>query len=155
MSTSAENQTESKNSVNLKLVIVLLLALTFLACVVLGYFIFFGQEGATAKTNESAEIHKVTLDTFTVNLSDMEYRRYLRTDITLEFYNKGALEEIELKKHRVRDKIITLLNQKSVSDFDSGQKIEKTRVELLAAINEIISEDNQIKALYFENFIIQ
>lgn len=155
MSTSAENQEECKNGVNLKLIIILLLALTFLACVVLGYFVFFGQEGATAKTKESTEIHKITLETFTVNLSDMEYRRYLRTDITLEFFNEKALEEIQLKKHRVRDKIITLLNQKSVSDFDSSQKIEKTRVELLDTINEIISEDNQIKALYFENFIIQ
>lgn len=154
MSASGENTEESKKDGKLKLIIILLLVVILLGSAALGYFIFFGSD-TSSQAKESSDIYKVTLDTFTVNLSDMEYRRYLRTDITLEFYNEKALEEIELKKHRVRDKIITLLNQKSVSDFDSNQKMEKTRMELLTAANEILSEDSQIKALYFENFIIQ
>lgn len=154
MSSNAENQGEGKKAGRLKLIIILLVTVILLGSVALGYFIFFAPD-RSSEAKETSEIFKATLDTFTVNLSDMEYRRYLRTDITLEFYNEGGLEEVEHKKHRVRDKIITLLNQKSVSDFDTNQKLEKTRMEILKALNEILGEDDQIKAMYFETFIIQ
>ncbi|HHX94569.1 MAG TPA: hypothetical protein GX691_01915 [Clostridia bacterium] len=154
MSKSVENLEKVKKMGNLKLIIIVLLAVIFVGGTAFGYVVFFGSN-SSSQAKESPEIYKMTLDTFTVNLSDMEYRRYLRTDITLEFFNEKAIEEAELKKHRVRDKIISILSHKSVSDFDSNQKLEKSRVELLGAVNEILGENSQIKALYFENFIIQ
>lgn len=154
MSPREEIPEVKKKTGKLKLIIVLLSVIIFLGSAAAGYFIFFAPEESAGK-EKSSDIRSMKLETFTVNLADMEFRRYLRTDITLELYNKDAEEEIKRKNHRVRDKIITMLNHKSVKDFDSRQKIEKTRLELLSAVNSILSEENQIKALYFETFIIQ
>lgn len=163
MSSGEEKEQEKEKEIEIgkkvdggsqKLIIMLLLVIILLGSATAGYFIFVAPEKHTAHS-EPSEIFSVKLDTFTVNLSDLEFRRYLRTDITLEFYTEKALEEVELKKHRIRDKIITMLNHKSVKDFDSNQKIEKIRLELVDSINEILKEDSQVKSLYFENFIIQ
>lgn len=137
-----------------KVIIGLLLLIILLGCAGAGYFIFFASKDS-GDSEKTADIFTLKLDTFTVNLADNDYRRYLRTDITLEMYTEEAQEEISVKIPRIRDKIITILTQKSVKDFDTGQKIEKTRLELVKAVNGILSEQNQIKALYFENFIIQ
>lgn len=157
MSPNEENQDQQVTTAaagNQKLLTILMVVLIVLVSVGLVYYFFFGSNKSSA-AKEDAEILKLNLDTFTVNLSDMEYRRYLRTDITLEFFTQDGLEEAQLKKHRIRDKIITLLNHKSVSDFNSSQKVEKCRLEMLNSINKILSENGQAKALYFENFIIQ
>ena len=158
MSTIEEQDTGagvSTKSVDMqKLIIALLLVIILLGSMAATYFIFFAP-GKSSGAEANPEIYSLQLETFTVNMADTDLRRYLRADITLEFYNKKALEEVQLKKARVRDKIITMLNQKSIKDFDSNQKIEKTRQDLVKAINEILSEDSQVKGLYFENFIIQ
>lgn len=154
MSPEEEIQEVKKTAGRLKIIIVLLSVIVFLGSAAAGYFIFFAPEGSAGE-EKSSDITSMKLETFTVNLADMEFRRYLRTDITFELYSKDAEEEIQLKNHRIRDKIITLLNHKTVKDFDTSQKIEKTRLELLDAVNSILSEENQIKALYFETFIIQ
>ncbi|NLJ99969.1 MAG: hypothetical protein GX318_01870 [Clostridia bacterium] len=99
--------------------------------------------------------HQVTLETFTVNLGDMGFRRYVRTDITLECFTKGTLKEIDQKEYQIRDQVITFLNQKKVADFDSKEKFERIRIELLETINGILSPENQVRAIYFNTFIIQ
>lgn len=154
MSENVENQETTKKTDQLRIIIIALLAVILLGGAALGYVMFMGADNSSY-AKEGPDVYKVTMDTFTVNLSDMEYRRYLRTDITLEFFNKGALEEVELKKHRIRDRIISILSHKAVSDFDTNQKREKVRVEITDAVNEILSENSQVKALFFENFIIQ
>lgn len=150
-----EDKQEKKKGKKKWLLIILIV--TLLAGGSVGGYFLVGQDNFRALFASAGEekVISVTLDTFTVNLADMQYRRYLRTDITLECYSKGAIEEIETKKHRIRDRIITILNQKTVNDFDSKEKFERVRVELLKAVNDVLSPENQIKALYFENFIIQ
>jgi len=114
-----------------------------------------GKVNSVASAVDEAKVKSVTLDTFTVNLADMGFRRYLRADITVECYDVDTVKEIEQKKYKIRDKIITVLNQKKASDFESNEKFERVRMELFEAVNSILSPPNQIKALYFENFIIQ
>ena len=117
MSTIEEQDTGagvSTKSVDMqKLIIALLLVIILLGSMAATYFIFFAP-GKSSGAEANPEIYSLQLETFTVNMADTDLRRYLRADITLEFYNKKALEEVQLKKARVRDKIITMLNQKSI-----------------------------------------
>jgi len=152
-----KEQERQRGGIKKWLLAALVVFLSVAGSAAVGYF-FFGGGGkfsSFASTGGEAKVKSVSLDTFTVNLSDMGFRRYLRTDITLECYNDDTVKEIEQKKYKIRDKIITILNQKKVSDFESNEKFERVRMELFKAVNSILSPPNQIKALYFENFIIQ
>lgn len=132
----------------------LVLAVVLITVGVGGYFLV-GPTDLMALVEGDEDIYKIQMDTFTVNLADDANRRYLRADITIECYSDDGIEEIKKKKHRIRDKIITILSQKTVSDFKSDQNFEQVKVGLSESINDILSEDTEIKSLYFEDFVIQ
>lgn len=96
-------------------------------------------------------IIKTTLDQFTVNLADGNFRRYVRMTLTLEYTEKKLTKELEEKKHRLRDVVISLLMTKRVSDMSDHTII---RQELEDAINSVLTK-GQITGIYFEDFIIQ
>lgn len=99
------------------------------------------------------DIVRMELKNFTVNLQDMSFRRYLRTTLTLEYIGKETGQEIEKKRHRIRNRIITILQSKSVADLNDSAKINALRKELTNAINGIVSYP--IEGIYFQEFIIQ
>lgn len=99
-------------------------------------------------------VQTLTIQSFTINLADAGHRRYLRTQITLEYVDRKLLNELELKDHRIKDTVINILRSKRVSDLDSNEKTEALRQELMGAINELLTE-GEIIGLYFEEFIIQ
>ena len=152
MTPPQESQQNNGNGSGKKKWIIIALILLLVAGAA-GYFLLGPKFGIFASDNEV--LFSAQLETFTVNLEDNNYRRYLRTDITLEYSDKDIGKEIEEKKYKIRDKIISVLTQKSIEDFDSDQKREKVRIELIQAVNTILTQNGQIKALYFEDFIIQ
>jgi len=127
----------------------------FIAMAAQTYFITSRQSAGKEKEKEkvSTEINKFELEPFTVNLQDQNFQRYLRVQMTLEFGDKGTSKEIEEKRHRIRDKIITILQNKNVADLSTADKKAALRQELLDAINGILIKD--IRGIYFQDFIIQ
>ncbi len=99
-------------------------------------------------------VQTLTIPSFTINLADAGNRRYLRTQVTIEYAEKKLLAELELKNHRLKDAVINILRGKRVADLDSNEKTEALRQELITAVNELLV-DGQIIGLYFEEFIIQ
>lgn len=95
--------------------------------------------------------YQIPMNTFTVNLRDSNYRRYLRLEITLETNQKKVLKEMAEKEYRVKDSIIAILSEKNVSDLDDKIALKR---ELMQAINYNLSE-GEIIGLYFGQFIIQ
>ncbi|MEW6661732.1 MAG: flagellar basal body-associated FliL family protein [Bacillota bacterium] len=140
----------------------LALILVFLLLLIAGgsaYYWFFlrkagEDEGGIAEKGE--QLKGITLNSFTVNLADPGYRRYLRTTIALEYTGKEKVMEKELgeKEHRVRDAIIGVLRSKTVADINNPDKTVQLRQELVEAVNRVL-EKNQIKDIYFRDFIIQ
>lgn len=95
--------------------------------------------------------HKVLLDPFTVNLKDSNYRRYIRTEITLETNQKKVVGELTEKDYRIRDKVIGILSKKNVSDLSDKEALKH---ELIGAINEDLV-NGEVVGIYFEEFMIQ
>lgn len=101
------------------------------------------------------DINKHTIDSFTINLADMGSRRYLRTQVVLEYVDsKKLVKELGYKNHRIKDVVIDVFRSKKVEDLDSTKKTDALRDELLLSINKLLV-DGQIIGLYFEEFIIQ
>lgn len=99
-------------------------------------------------------IQTLTIESFPINLADQGHRRYLRTQITMEYVDKRLASELELKGHRIKDTIINVLRSKTVNDLNTTEKSEALRQELMDEINELLNE-GKIIGLYFEEFIIQ
>jgi len=122
------------------------------------YYWFFlrhaGEEGKTAEKEE--RLRAITLNSFTVNLADDGSRRFLRTTIALEYSVSGNDVERALleREHRVRDAIIRVLRSKTVADINNPEKAVQLRQELVEAVNRVL-EKNQIRNVYFRDFIIQ
>ena len=94
----------------------------------------------------------VSLDPLAVNLADPGGRRYLRTEIVLEFPANRHLErELEAIQHRVTHTAISVLRSKRVVDLNDMESVSQ---ELKNAINEQLQR-GEITGLYFENFVIQ
>jgi flagellar FliL protein len=103
------------------------------------------------KATRPAEVRKLTLEPFVVNLADPGLRRYLRVKITLEYLSPYMEEELNQKLHRIRDTIIAVLRSKKTEDLAQEDALKR---ELLAKINAEL-DTGQVKAIYFEEFIIQ
>lgn len=95
--------------------------------------------------------YQIPMNTFTVNLKDSNYRRFLRLEITLETNQKKVIAEMNEKGYRIKDSVIAVLSEKNVSDLNGKDALKD---ELIAAINANL-EEGEIIGLYFEQFIIQ
>jgi flagellar FliL protein len=119
--------------------------------------IYYGIQ-ASEKDNDGElpikQIQTLRIPSFTINLADPGNRRYLRTEIILEFSSKELETEIQLKQHRIKDAVINILRDKKTADINNVNKSESVRNELINAINALLSE-GEIFGLYFDEFIIQ
>lgn len=144
----SDNEKNEKKRSPLLIVIILVLVLTILLVAVgAAYYFLVVYDGSSA--NKPA--NKMTLDTFTVNLVDNNFRRYIRLTMTLEFEDKKLANELEEKKHRISDRVITHLSAKRAADMADKEVV---REELEEAINSVLAT-GQISGIYFEEFIIQ
>ena len=92
---------------------------------------------------------------FTVNIIDPGMKRYLRVNMTLEYLESKALvEELEARDPEVRDAIIAVLRSQTVTDLIGAETIEQLRVELVTAINGVLTT-GEVADLYFIEFVIQ
>lgn len=95
--------------------------------------------------------YQIPLETFTVNLKDNNYRRFLRTNITVETTEKRVIKEMTEKQYKIKDTINSVLAAKNAGDLEDRESLKK---ELILAINAHLTE-GKIVGLYFEQFIIQ
>ena len=153
-----EEDAAVKKKSSKSLLIIVLGLLVLAAGGAFAYKHFAGATGsrhsATAdagKESKRAELRKVTLDSFVVNLADPGMRRYLRAKITLEFTSPLLEEELNQKMHRIRDAIIAVLRAKTTDQLGQEDALKR---ELLSAVNSQL-DNGRILALYFEEFIVQ
>ena len=131
------------------IILILLLVLTILLVAVgAAYYFLVIYDGSSSAQKP---IYKTTLDTYTVNLADNNFRRYIRLTVTLEYDYEKLSKEIEEKKHRINDAVISYLTTKRAADMTDKEVI---RQDLEGVINGILTS-GQVTGLYFEEFIIQ
>jgi len=93
------------------------------------------------------------LDTFTVNLADINITRYARVNIKLELNNYDVEEEVERRTPQIRDLIIVLLSSKKFNDINSTEGKDNLRMEIIKSINTYLVK-GEIVNLYFTDFVV-
>ncbi len=108
-------------------------------------------EGKKAQSSKKAVVH---LDPFLVNLSGSGDIRYLKLTVDLVVSPESGKDEIASKLPEIRDRIILILSNKTVSQVMDALGKERLKDEIKRAINSILTSA-RVKQVLFTEFIVQ
>jgi flagellar FliL protein len=98
----------------------------------------------------------VPLDSIVVNLGKVDSKRYLRVIISLEVKNSEIEEAVKANKVIFRDKLVSYLSSKSVSEVGTQSSYHGLRAEIKDMLNsELLGSGDAISQVYFSDFVIQ
>lgn len=110
---------------------------------------FTGKTAQAAAVQQSEQIGPlIELSEFLVNL---EGGGMLRTEITLEGVNEKTQETIKAKEIFLRDRILTVLSSKRITDVVTSEGRDAIKKELLVELNKVCPD--QIKDVLFKSFV--
>ncbi|MGI9859993.1 flagellar basal body-associated FliL family protein [Moorella naiadis] len=152
---TVEKVVEPKEGRGQQLLTIVLLLVVLLLSGGYVYTFFFSNSSrgnaAPAASASQVSMQQQSLDSIVVNLADPGLHRYLRTKITLEYSDPKLATELGEKLYRIKDTVISVLRSKKTDDLQNEEALKR---ELLTAINAQLSS-GQVKALYFEEFLVQ
>lgn len=124
-----------------------------------GYlFLAGGKQDAAASAPKAEDVQpavvNLQLDPFLVNLADPGGGHYLKATLTLELENQRAVDWINARLPRVRDRVLLLLSSKSSEELLSAEGKFRLRDDVLRAVNEVMSDD-RATAVYLTEFVVQ
>jgi len=93
------------------------------------------------------------LDKVIVKLKGDTGRRYLKTDISLEFTDENVKKELDSKKEIIRDEIIKVLSSKVLEQISARKAKKKLSLEIIDVLNSKL-EKGEIVGLYFTEFLV-
>jgi flagellar FliL protein len=94
------------------------------------------------------------LDPFIANLADEDGKRYLKATIQVEFFAAQLPEGWNSRLPQIRDLLLTLFTSKTFAEVRTAQGKAVLRDEIINRVNRALKED-QVKAVYFTEFIVQ
>lgn len=116
------------------------------------------DKGEADKDEEDSRSRKtgpmLKLDPFVVNLDEPRGSHYLRVAIELELKDEEVKTEVEERMVVLRDRFISALSSKRLSDLTRPQDKEALRDELLDLSREATGK-RMIRGVYFTEFLTQ
>lgn len=111
------------------------------------------EEAAKTGSGEMGETYE--MESFIVNLTGREGKRYLKATLELEFQaNEYIKEQLDKRSPQLRDAIIMLLSGKTFEDISAPDGKLRLKNELIIRINQSLPPPG-VSALYFTEFVIQ
>ncbi|MDW7673514.1 MAG: flagellar basal body-associated FliL family protein [Bacillota bacterium] len=151
-----EENKEKKGLLDIRLIIVaiaIIILAAGIAYVVARMVVEPKVEDEVVESTVSKNIGPIfEMDEFTVNLA--EGRRFLRTQIVFVMSENGLRKEIDQKTPLIRDKIITILGEKSISDIQTAIGKDSLKQEIISDMNDILVT-GEIEEIYFYTFVFQ
>lgn len=115
-----------------------------------------GNNDESEKSNSVLGNILVPMDSIVVNLGKVGSKRYLRVLISLEVKNSEIEEAVKANKVIFRDKLVSYLSSKSVSEVGTQASYHGLRAEIKDILNsELLGSGDAISQVYFSDFVIQ
>ncbi len=172
----AEEKEKKEGGNKFILLLVILQAVTLVALVGLGAFVYLNSKKAPSpnipavanvniapkqkqqeKKKKEVEVKEEViceLDPFIVNLMDEGGRRYLRVKMNLVLSSKKTEEEVKKKTPEIRDAVLMTLSGKRFADIATLEGKMRLRDELKESINRLLMSGKVIQ-IYFTEFVVQ
>ena len=114
-----------------------------------------GKENGAAENLNQKETKKILpLDTFIVNLSGEDGRRYLRATMELELVGQETVNEVEMCMPQIRDAVLMILPARGVEEILTIDGKNDVRETIVNKVNSLITVGT-VSNLYFTEFVIQ
>ena len=115
------------------------------------FFFKSSEEGSTTHVKETKKSGPLLpIGEFTVNLQGGSF---LKTSITVQVIDEEAGEHLKEEDAFLKDRVNTVLANKSLEDVKSSAGREKLREELVEKLNEVA--ENQITDVLFLSLVYQ
>ena len=110
------------------------------------------EEGGGEGGGESFVNKLVPLETFLVNLSGSRGHKLVKVSMDLEVNSAKVIEEIDIRKPLIRDRIITILSSKTYVEISTKEGKEHLRGQIRDQVNLSLTH-GQVKNVFFTEFI--
>lgn len=115
-----------------------------------------GNDEKKEKSNSVLGKILVPMDSIVVNIGKVDSKRYLRVIISLEVKSSEIEGTIKSNKVVFRDKLVSFLSSKSLSEISDRTNHQGLRTEIKDIFNNtLLGSDDAISQVYFSDFIIQ
>ncbi|MBW7956327.1 MAG: flagellar basal body-associated FliL family protein [Deltaproteobacteria bacterium] len=139
-----------------------IVAVVLLAGVAGAYLVLSGSKGGEDSAKHAVETQApepakgtiFALEPFIVNLQDNSGTRYLKLTVNLELPPGAMLNELSNQSTQIRDSLIILLSSKSYSDIGTVEGKYRMRDEIVARVNQYLTQ-SKVNTAYFTEFVIQ
>lgn len=148
---------QEKGIKNLKLIIIIAVAVVLAVGGTVAFFMFSGGEHkkeSGAKTESKAAPVIYALEPFIVNIYDGQELRYLRVKVEMEVSNEEAKSELTARQAQIRDTILVLLTTKTLLDVRDQQGKNQLRQEIFNAVGRLVTP-GKVQRIYFTDFVVQ
>ena len=108
---------------------------------------------AAAPTDEPGPMAE--MDSFVVNLNEPDSPRYLKTKFEVELKNEESKVLFDRTMPAIRDGILRHLSSLTVADTLGAESKRQIREAVLAVVQEEMGDKNQVRSLYFSEFVVQ
>ena len=131
-----------------------------------GFFMMWGKlsdmnSAANAAVSTEAEQSQTaqlgtlfSLETFIVNLADVERSRYLRVTMDLELVESSDTDKLNDRLPQVRDRILMILPSKTFEEIASVEGKTALRDEIISKLNSLFPKE-VVTNIFFTEFVVQ
>jgi flagellar FliL protein len=108
-----------------------------------------------AEQSQTAQLGTLfSLETFIVNLADVERNRYLRVTMDLELVESSDTAKLDDRLPQVRDRILMILPSKTFEEIASVEGKTVLRNEIIGKLNSLFPKE-VVTNIFFTEFVVQ
>ncbi|MGD9172699.1 MAG: flagellar basal body-associated FliL family protein [Desulfobacterales bacterium] len=108
-----------------------------------------------AEQSQTAQLGTLfSLETFIVNLADVERNRYLRVTMDLELVESSDTAKLDDRLPQVRDRILMILPSKTFEEIASVEGKTALRNEIIGKLNSLFPKE-VVTNIFFTEFVVQ
>lgn len=135
--------------------LIVAIPLSVVALAGIGLWIWYSQGGGPVQGEGPNPVRSTLhLDTFVLNLADVNQRSYLRVGIDLGLNQEAKRAEEVVPIPQVRDTILGVLGEAKLDELMTSSGKTKLKEQLLSALNARVPQLGA-QEVYFTEFLIQ
>ncbi|HDL19054.1 MAG TPA: flagellar basal body-associated FliL family protein [Bacteroidetes bacterium] len=161
-----ENEKKKKKSFSLKKIIIIVTPLLVIQLVLSYFFITSIVKPKNELKNSSQPVKNeqkkqaksigqiYMVEDVIVNPKETGGRHFINVSIGFDCVDSKTMGDIEKMDVKVRDYLISLFSNSTISQLDDAADKDTLRIKIMADVNNILPERG-IQGVYFTNFILQ
>ena len=107
------------------------------------------------KEERSSDVGMYVIKDLIVNPAGTRGTRFFLVSLGLEYSPSGAEDKLKEQEPRIRDRLITILAEKTLAQLSDITYREKLRKEINQAVQEVLGEDAEVLHVYFVKYVLQ